>query len=397
MERKAFQVLLLQYISKGHSLPSGAIKDQFEEHLRSLSRLGLLKCIAAQDETRYEITDDGFEFLEGYRDLERGTETKRAHKRYVTITPSPNGVEPIPAGVIDLVVVIPALNEAQGVGTTIDEVHSALKGINYEILVVDGQSHDGTPSIASEKGAKIIHQRGTGYGDALRAGFLYAKERMDPKIIVMMDADLTYDPRDIPNLIQPILTDGADMVIGDRFPRMMKGSMTLTNRIGNKILSWVARRTLGVRISDTQCGLRAFRTELLDSIDMTVEGMPFATEMIVEAHSTRARIKEVPVTYRPRSGKTKLDPIVDGLRILATIIRLIRDTKPLLFFSSLGGLMFVAGLALGTDVTLEWLRTGTISRLPTVMLAVLLLIGSIQVSSIGLVADMIKRIRTRSQ
>ena len=304
--------------------------------------------------------------------------------------------EPKTRNEFDVVVVVPALNEKDGIAFTIDEIKAALRDVSHEILIVDGHSQDGTDKIAKEKGAKVIYQSRTGYGDALRAGFLYIRRNMNARTTVMMDADSTYDPRDIASLVKPIFDDRADMVIGDRMARLQSGAMTRTNKTGNRLLSWVARKTLKLNVHDTQCGLRAFRTELIDDMDLNAEGMPFATEMIADAHFARARITEVPVTYRPRAGVTKLNPVKDGIRILGTIIRLVRDTKPLLFFGTASAICALLGLIFGTQVTLEWLETHTVRRIPTVVLSALLLIASILFFQLGLVADMIKGLRSRN-
>jgi len=296
---------------------------------------------------------------------------------------------------LDLVVVIPALNEARSIGKILDEIFDEIGSEKVKIMVVNGHSTDGTDDIARGKGALVIYQRNKGYGDALKTGFMYARKNLNAKVIVMMDADLTYDPKDIPKLVEPILRDEADLVVGNRFPHMQKGAMPLINRFGNRLLSWFARLSLRVKIHDTQCGLRAFKSELVDKIDLETEGMPLATEMLAEAKFVGARISEVSVSYRKRVGRSKLNPLRDGLRIFGTMVRLMRDTQPLLFFGGLGGFLGAVGLALGIDVTMEWLRTGSVSRLPTVMLSVLLIIGAMQFLTLGLVADMIKRLRRK--
>jgi dolichol-phosphate mannosyltransferase len=292
-------------------------------------------------------------------------------------------------------VVIPTLNEAEGIGKVLDELYEDLTDIDFEVIVVDGYSDDGTDEIAKSKGARVIYQKGRGYGDALRTGFIYVRENLDADVIVMLDADCTYDPKDVPRLVEPIERGLADMVVGDRFPRMERGAMTLINRIGNRLLSWFARRTLKIKIHDTQCGIRAFSGELVDLMNLSCGGMPFATEMLVEAKLAGARILEVPVAYRPRIGRPKLNPIRDGLLILGTIIRLVRDTSPLLFFGVIGFIFIIAGLVLGINVTLEWMRTGSVERIPTLLLTILLIIGGIQFFATGLLADMIKRLRQR--
>ncbi len=291
----------------------------------------------------------------------------------------------------EVLVVIPAMNEASSISSVIEGVNNSLRNLDHRILVVDGKSTDGTDHIATSKGSLLIYQKSKGYGDALMTGFVYGKENTNAKVLVMLDADSTYDPYDIPRLLEPILNDEADFVIGNRFAGMQHGSMTFVNRFGNSLLSWVARRTLKIKVHDTQCGLRAFSTYLVDAIICRDGGMPFATETLVDVMSVGARIKEVPIKYLPRVGETKLNPLNDGAKILNTIIKLMRDTRPLTFFGLAAFILGIVGLYLGTDVTLEYLKTGRVGRLPTVMLSVLLLVGSVQLFSIGLLADMIKK------
>ena len=261
-----------------------------------------------------------------------------------------------------IAIVIPTLNESEAVGNVLDGVKDAMDGYEYRMLVVDGHSIDGTDKIARKEGAEVIYQRGRGYGDALKTGFFHARKMLDAGVIVMMDADLSYDPKDIPGLVAPILKDEADLVVGNRFAGMQKGAMRLTNRVGNRLLSWIARFTFRLNIHDTQCGIRAFRSELLDRMNIVTEGMPFATEMLAEAKRADARIRETPVSYRPRVGKAKLSPIKDGLRILGTTMRLMRDTHT-----------------------------------STVVVPVLLMIGAMYFFTVGLVADMIKGFRRRKE
>jgi len=207
-----------------------------------------------------------------------------------------------------IVIVVPTLNECEAVGKVLDGVKDVMDGYEYRMLVVDGHSIDGTDDIAREKGAEVIYQRGKGYGDALRTGFLYARKRLDAGVIVMMDADFTYDPRDIPELVAPILEHEADLVVGNRFAGMQKGAMSLVNRVGNRMLSLVAKFALRLNVYDTQSGMRAFRSELLDSVSLVTGGMPFALEMLAEARSADARIDETPVSYRPRLGRQSFIP-----------------------------------------------------------------------------------------
>src|SRR3989442_5176149 len=118
--------------------------------------------------------------------------------------------------------------------------------------------------------------------------------------------------------------------------------------------------------------------------------MPFATEMLTATSMYHIRIKEIPTSYYKRVGDTKLNPIQDGGRILGTIIRLMRDTRPLSFFGSIGMVMITVGILLGVGILLEYLATGSVRRVPTTILAVLLVVTGVQTISLGLISDMIK-------
>ena len=236
----------------------------------------------------------------------------------------------------NIAIVFPALNECKAMGKILDDVKLALIGYNYQTVVVDGHSTDGTDKIAKSKGAVVIYQPGKGYGDALKTGFLYAKNQLDSQVIVMLDADLTYDPQDIPKLVEPILKDKADLVVGNRFPGMEKGAMPFVNQIGNRAISMLANLSLAIGISDTQSGMRAFKAELLDELNLMAVGMPFALEMLAKARSVNARMLELPIVYKPRVGETKLSPLRDGSRIFSVIVRLMFDVRPLLFFGIIG-------------------------------------------------------------
>jgi glycosyltransferase involved in cell wall biosynthesis len=252
---------------------------------------------------------------------------------------------------------------------------------------VDGHSIDGTDEVAKDMGAEVIYQRGRGYGDALKTGFFYARRQLGAGVIVMMDADLTYDPKDIAGLVAPILEGEADLVVGNRFAGLQKGAMTFVNRVGNSVLSMVAKLALGLNVYDTQSGMRAFRSKLLDRLNLMAVGMPFAMEMLGDALSTGARIREVPISYRQRVGKTKLNPLKDGGRILGTTLRLMFDVRPLLFFGGIGAVLWVVGLLLHY-VTVP-------SDFAHIMFPYLFLIAAMLLFGAGFVVVIIKRLRRR--
>jgi glycosyltransferase involved in cell wall biosynthesis len=284
-----------------------------------------------------------------------------------------------------IAIVIPTLNECEAVGKVVGSVKQVMDGYDCLVLVVDGHSIDGTDEIAKDMGAEVIYQRGKGYGDALKTGFSYARKRLDAKVIVMMDADLTYDPKHIPALVAPILKDEADMVVGNRFAGMQKGAMPFVNRVGNNVLSLVAKLALGLNVYDTQSGMRAFTSELLESMNLVAVGMPLAMEILAEARSVDARIREVPISYRPRVGETKLNPIKDGGRILGITTRLMFDIRPLLFFGIIGTVLGVMGLFL------HYLTLPT--ELAHLVFPYLFMIGAMLLFGLGFILVLIKQLR----
>jgi glycosyltransferase involved in cell wall biosynthesis len=277
------------------------------------------------------------------------------------------------------------MNECKAVGKVLTSIKSVMDGYDYRILVVDAHSTDGTDEIAGDMGAEVIYQRGKGYGNALKTGFFHARKRLNAQVIVMMDADLTYDPKDIPRLVAPILDDEADFVLGNRFAGMHKGAMPFVNSIGNRVLSLVAKLAVGLDVFDTQSGMRAFKSELLDTMNLVAVGMPFAMEMLAEARSADARICELPISYRARVGETKLNPVKDGGRILGVTVRLMFDVRPLLFFGSIGTVLGIVGLLL------HYLMLPI--ELAHVVYPFLFIIGGILLFWLGLVIVLIRKIR----
>lgn len=222
---------------------------------------------------------------------------------------------------LHIVIVIPALNEENGIGLVLDRVNKAMEPYSHRVLVVDGNSSDGTIRIAKDRGALVIFQSNKGYGEALRTGFTYACESLKADIVVMLDADGTYDPHDIPALLRCILENRSDMVVGNRLQQLTDGTMPFINVVGNRILSLTARIVLQLDVSDTQCGLRALHASLIRRVRIESDGMSFAIEMLARAKQAGARISEVPISYWPRYGNSKLNRFRDGFDILRTILR----------------------------------------------------------------------------
>jgi len=211
-------------------------------------------------------------------------------------------------------VIVPTLNEEKAIRKVLSDM--PLGSFN-EIIVVDS-STDGTAKIAESLGAKVVFEWRKGYGRALQSGV----EKALGDIVVYVDGDYTYDPRDIPHILEPIISDKCDVVLGNRLnSKMQHGAMNLLNRVGNAVISLIFSLVFLKRVIDTQCGLRAIRKRFLDGLSYRNYEMPYATEQLIKLVKKGARINNISVTYRPRIGTTKLCAWSDGFKILKVILR----------------------------------------------------------------------------
>jgi glycosyltransferase involved in cell wall biosynthesis len=236
-------------------------------------------------------------------------------------------------------VIIPCMNEEKTIGEVIRKTNSTLEkeGIDWEIIVSDN-STDNSRKIAEESGARIVIPPKKGYGNAYMEGFRHARGR----IIVLADADDTYNMREIPKFLKPLLAGEADFVMGTRLKGdIKKNAMPWLHRyIGNPVLTWTLNWLFKTNISDAHSGMRAITRDAYDRLDMKSEGMEFASEMIIEAARKKIRITEFPITYYPRQTPSKLHSWGDGWRHL----RFMMLYNPTPFFYMPGILLFILGI-----------------------------------------------------
>jgi glycosyltransferase involved in cell wall biosynthesis len=204
-----------------------------------------------------------------------------------------------------LTIVIPALNEELGIEKTIRTVPRAeIDKIGYhtQVIVVDNASDDATAELAAKAGAEVVPEPNRGYGTALKKGFAAA----DGDVIVTADADATYPLEDIPRLVQILDSENLDFITTDRFALLQKDAMSKRNKFGNAVLSLTMRLLFRLRIQDSQSGMWVFRREILKNLKLS-SNTPLSQEIKIEAcHFAHCRWREVPIQYRPRSGKAKL-------------------------------------------------------------------------------------------
>ena len=216
---------------------------------------------------------------------------------------------------IEVSVVMPCLNEQATIGACIEKAHRTLKNlcISGEIVVADNGSTDNSVAIAQSLGAQVVHQPCRGYGAAYQTGIAAAQG----KSIVIGDSDDTYDFSELNRFILP-LRQGYDLVMGSRFKGEIRpGAMPWLHRyVGNPFLTGMLNLLFKAGVSDAHCGMRAFTREAYEQMKLKTPGMEFASEMVIKAVQAGLRIAEVPITYYPRKGESKLHSFRDGWRHL---------------------------------------------------------------------------------
>ena len=198
-----------------------------------------------------------------------------------------------------------------------DARNSAADPIDWEILVVDGASTDGTAAIAEAEGARVIVERRRGYGRAYRTGFAAARG----EIIATADGDATYPVETIPALVRRVRREPIDLLTGNRMAYLDRRAMTTEHRVGNRALNLFLgiayhrylRALPGRTLIDSQSGFWVFRRELLDRVSLTQDGMAFSEELKIEAMLRGLRIVEIPIRYGERWGRPKLSSWQDGI------------------------------------------------------------------------------------
>jgi len=279
-----------------------------------------------------------------------------------------------------LSVVIPCLNEAENIELCVSAALGAMAraGIAGEVIVADNGSEDGSAELAELTGAHVVREPRRGYGSAYLAGFAAARG----EYILMADADLTYDFEEIPAFLAA-LRDGADMVVGDRMENIHPGAMPWLHRyIGNPLLSRFLNLLFHTGVRDAHCGMRAFRRNRLEVLELRTTGMEFASEMIVRAAKEKLDIREIPIEYHPRGGESKLSSFRDGWRHLRFLLLHSPNhlfILPGALIAALGGLISLTVLAHIPLLARQW-------DLHTLIGGSLLLIIGTQLVGLGLCA-----------
>ena len=276
-------------------------------------------------------------------------------------------------------VVIPCLDEAETIAECVTTAREVLdeSGLAGEVIVVDNGSTDSSGDLARAAGASVVEEPRRGYGSAYLAGLAAARG----DYIVMVDADLTYDLREIPRFVHE-LEDGAELVVGNRMAGVKPGAMPWLSRVGNPLLSGFLNILYGTNIRDVHCGMRALRRSVLPVLNLRTVGMEFASEMVIRATREQLDVRELPIELHPRVGTSKLSPFRDGWRHL----RVILVYNPTFLFLLPGAVMLAAGSLITLLVFVQVPLFGRGLYIHSLILGCLLVLLGVQAIGLGLCA-----------
>ena len=220
-----------------------------------------------------------------------------------------------------LSIVIPVFNEEATIADIINRTKRTLERmeVKHEIVVVDDGSSDKSAYIAQKQKVQVLKNDHQGKGFALRSGFKQAKG----ELVVTLDADGSHIPEEIPMLLRFLIENKADFVVGSRFSnsRTNKTKIPKLNRLGNKLFNNLIGYLSQVKISDSQSGFRAFRASIIKKMKLSSHGYEIESEMLIKALKKGARLAQIAISFDQRTvGRSKLDPLRDGTRILYAII-----------------------------------------------------------------------------
>ena len=283
-------------------------------------------------------------------------------------------------------VLIPCYNEAVAIAQVVRDFRAALP--DATVYVYDNNSSDNTRTAAREAGAVVRREALQGKGHVVRRMFA----DIDAALYVLVDGDGTYDAQAAPGLIRALRENGLDMVnaarITDRAGAYRRGHV-----VGNRVLTGLVAAIFGNRLSDMLSGYRVFSRRFVKSFPALSAGFETETELSVHALELRMPIAELPTRYIERvpGSVSKLHTYRDGMRILRTIVMLMKQERPLAFFSAIAGAMLLLGLALGLPVVAEFFRTRHVPRLPSAVLALGFVLLACLAEVCGLILDSVAR------
>ncbi len=283
-------------------------------------------------------------------------------------------------------VIFPCYNEAASIGDCVRRFREVLP--EATIYVYDNNSTDQTRAVAAAAGAIVRGETLRGKGNVMRRMF----SDVEADIYVMADGDNTYDPDSAPKLIDRLVADNLDMVVGARIEQH-DAAYRAGHRTGNFLLTWFVGFLFGSRFTDMLSGYRVFSRRFVKTFPALSEGFDIETELTVHTLLLNIPVAELPTPYgaRVEGSVSKLNTYRDGVRILRAIVSLFRDERPLAFFSIVGFIMAALAIWLIIPVIETFLQTGLVPRLPTAILSASLMVLAFLNLACGLILDTVSQ------
>lgn len=277
-------------------------------------------------------------------------------------------------------VLVPCYNEEQAIATVVADFRAALP--EATIYVYDNNSTDATCAHAAAAGAVVRREPLQGKGNVVRRMFA----DIDAEVYVLVDGDGTYDASSATAMVECLLNNSLDMVNGSR-RATTEEAFRLGHIFGNRLLTGTVAMIFGNRLTDMLSGYRVMSRRFVKSFPALASGFETETELTVHALELRLPLAEIQTPYRDRAvgSQSKLRTFRDGFRILRTIFFLVKEERPMQFFTAIATLLCVSALALGWPLITEFLQTGLVPRLPTAVLAT----GAMILSAVSFVAGLI--------
>jgi glycosyltransferase involved in cell wall biosynthesis len=289
-------------------------------------------------------------------------------------------------------VLIPCLNEEAAIGTVVTAFRASLP--HAAIFVYDNGSTDSTAEAARSAGAIVRFEPLRGKGNVVRRMFA----DVEADVYVLVDGDDTYDAASAPNLIQRLLDDSLDMINAAREEQSQQAFRT-GHRFGNRMLTGLVARFFGKRFDDMLSGYRIMSRRFVKSFPALASGFEIETELTIHALQLRLPIAEVRTPYRerPTVSVSKLRTVPDGLRILRLIAQLIREERPLEFFTFVAVLLAAVSIVLAVPIVFEYMESGLVPRFPTAILSVGLMLAGFLSAACGLILATVTRGRVEQK
>ena len=283
-------------------------------------------------------------------------------------------------------VLVPCFNEEAAIAAVVSGFRKALP--SAKVYVFDNNSSDRTVEVAREAGAEVRRERKQGKGHVVRRMFA----DVDADVYVLVDGDATYDAPSAPRMIEMLLNEHLDMVVGLRVDQE-QAAYRRGHRTGNWMLTGFLSSVFGQAFKDILSGYRVFSRRFVKSFPVLSDGFEIETELTVHALQLSMPVAEIETPYyaRPEGSFSKLNTWSDGFRILGTILKLYRSEKPLRFFTLIGIFMALVSIGLAIPVIITFLEEGLVPRLPTAVLSMGLMIVAVLSVSSGLVLDTVTR------